>query len=194
MDSQSAKRSLAFALRRKITAERETFKSIGQEDAAKVCMAGKLNAEKVENLALEPVGAGPYWFQRIHDGMLSADAGTQAYTVAPRDGNQMIVQLEAGLDGVTVNAGGVAQQIEEQGGVLFTVLSGGAEQFLWNDDGRFPMAFDHLGYHLVIPGTKMIDHRSSTIGELRHLNDVPQGLRWPYFRDLCQSSAPFFQR
>ena len=37
--------ALAFALRRKITAERKTFKAIGQEDAAQVRMAGKLDAK-----------------------------------------------------------------------------------------------------------------------------------------------------
>src|SRR5208283_432792 len=128
--------ALAFALRRKITAERKTFKAIGQKDAAQVRMAGKLDAKEVKNLAFQPVGAGPDRFQRIHHGMLDAYAGAQADTVAPRNGNQMIAQFEAGLDGVTVNAGGVAQQVEQQSGVLFTFLSRGAQQLFRNDDGR----------------------------------------------------------
>src|SRR5271166_736060 len=94
MGSQSAERNLALALRRKITAERKTFKAIGQEDAAQIRMAGKLDAEEVKNLAFQPVGAGPDGFQRIHHGMLDADAGAQADTVAPRNGNQMIVRSE----------------------------------------------------------------------------------------------------
>src|SRR5208337_3357136 len=51
--SQSAKRSLAFALRRKIAAVRKTFKAIGQENAAQVRVAGKLDAEEVKNLAFQ---------------------------------------------------------------------------------------------------------------------------------------------
>src|SRR5208282_1337922 len=187
--------ALAFALRRKITAERKTFEAIGQEDAAQVRMAGKLDAKEVENLALQPVGAGPDGLQRIHHGMLDADAGAQANTVAPRNGDQMIVQLEAGLDGVAVNAGGVAQQIEQQGGVPFTFLSRGAQQLFRDDDGRLPAILDHLGDRLHVPGTKAFDNNmSACVGELRHLNNVLKSLRWRYFRDLCQSSAPFFQR
>src|SRR5271157_4895432 len=59
MGAQSAKRNLAFALCRKITEERKTFKAIGQEDVAQVRMTGKLDTKEVENLALQPVGAGP---------------------------------------------------------------------------------------------------------------------------------------
>src|SRR5271157_5054707 len=178
MGSQSAERNLAFAFRRKITAKRKSFKAIGQEYAAQVRMAGKLDTKEVENLALQPVGAGPDGFQRIHHGMLDAYAGAQADTVAPRNGNQMIAQFEAGLDGVTVNAGGVAQQVEQQSGVLFTFLSRGAQQLFRNDDGRLPAVLDHLSYRLRVPGTKVFDNNmSACLGELRHLNNVLKGLR-----------------
>src|SRR5271157_2616885 len=103
--------------------------------------------------------------------MLDAYAGAQANTVAPRNGNQMIVQLEAGLDGVAVHAGGVAQQVEQQSGVLFTFLSRGAQQLFRNDDGRLPAVLDHLSYRLRVPGTKVFDNNMNTsVGELRHLH------------------------
>src|SRR5208337_3778689 len=127
--------------------------------------------------------------------MLDADVGAQADTLAPRNGNQMVVQLEARLDGVAVHAGGVAQQIEQQSRVLFTFLSRGAQQLLRDDDGRLPAKLDHLRYRLRVPGAKVFDYNlSACVGELRHLNKVLKGLCWRYFRDLCQSSAPFFQR
>src|SRR5208337_2236973 len=195
MGSQSAERNLAFAFRRKITAKRKSFKAIGQEYAAQVRMTGKLDAKEVKNLALQPVGAGPDGFQRIHHGMLGADAGAQADTIAPWNGNQMIVQLEARLDGVAVHAGDVAQQVEQQSGVLFALLSRGAQQLLRDDDGRLPAVLDHLRYRLRVPGTEVLDNNMSTcVGELRHLNKILKGLRWRHFRVLCQSSAPFFQR
>ncbi len=79
--------------------------------------------------------------------------------------------------------------------VLFTFLGRGAQQLFRDDDGRLPAGLDHLGDRLRVPGTKEFDNNmSACVGELRHLNNVLKSLRWRYFRDLCQSSAPFFQR
>src|SRR5208282_1991345 len=195
MESQSAERNLTFALRREITPERRTFKALGQEDAAQVRVASELDAKEVENLSLEPIGPGPDGLQRIHHGMLGADASAQANTFAARNRNQLIVQLEARFDGVAVQASGIAEQVEKQGGILLALLRRGAKQFLGDDDGGVPAVFDHLGDRLGVPGTKVLDYKlSACVGELRHLNKVLKGLCWRYFRDLCQSSAPFFQR
>src|SRR5271157_2025831 len=163
--------ALAFALRRKIAAERRTFKALWQEDAAQVRVAGKLDAEEIKNLAFEPIGAGPDRLKRIHHGMLDADAGAQANAFAARNGKQLIVQLEARFDRVAIQAGGVAQQIEEQSGILLALLRRGTKQFLGNDNGRVPSVFEYLGDRLGVPGTKVFDYNlSACVGELRHLN------------------------
>jgi hypothetical protein len=48
---------------------------------------------------------------------------------------------------------------------------------------------------LGVPGAKLFDYNTSAcIGELRHVTEILRGGSRRYFCDLCQSSAPFFQR
>src|SRR6188768_2138 len=78
---------LDVADQREILAERMTDESIVGEDAAQIRMAREQDAEQVERLALEPVGAGPDVDHRIDDGIFRVDAArAQAQTLVVRDG------------------------------------------------------------------------------------------------------------
>ena len=90
-------------------------------------MAFKADAEKVENLALEPVGAGPYRHERVDDRMLNAEARSESNAIAPRDRQQVIVEFQAGFDREAVDAGGVTQKVEIERGVVAALLGRGAK-------------------------------------------------------------------
>src|SRR6202034_3819512 len=65
---------------REILAERMTDETIVGQNAAQIRMAAKQNAEQIEGLALEPLGAGPHAGQRIDHrilDVLSPDAQPQ---------------------------------------------------------------------------------------------------------------------
>ena len=55
---------------------------------------------------------------------------------------------------------------------------------------------EHLGDGLGVPAAELFDYRASaSIAKLRHVTETLLGLSAGfYFCDLCQSSAPFFQR
>src|SRR5437867_13343171 len=77
-----------------IFAQRESFPLFGQKDAAHIGMARELDAEHVEHLALEPVGAGV----DVHRGLLLCAIrahGLHAHTLIAREAGQAVDQSEA---------------------------------------------------------------------------------------------------
>ena len=90
-------------------------------------MAFKMDTEKVEDLALEPVCPRPYGYQRIDHRKLNADTGAQAHAIASRDRQQVVVELKTGLDREAVEAGGVTEKIETEGGIVAALLGRGAK-------------------------------------------------------------------
>ena len=136
-------------------------------------MAFKMDTEKVEDLALEPVCSRPYGYQRIDHRMLNADTGAQAHAIASRDRQQMIIKLKARLDREAVDAGGVTEKIEIKCGIVTALLGRRAKEFLRHDDGDFSAILDHLGDGLRVPATKLFDYSASVnIGEPRHVTEV----------------------
>ena len=66
------------------------------EDAAQIRVAGEQDAEQVEGLALEPVGAGPDVDHRIDDGIFGVLAArAQAHALVVRDRQQLVGDGEA---------------------------------------------------------------------------------------------------
>ena len=90
-------------------------------------MAFETDAEKVENLPLEPVRARPYRYKRIDHRMLNADARSQPKAIASWDRQQVVVELKTGLDREAVEAGGVTEKIETEGGIVAALLGRGAK-------------------------------------------------------------------
>jgi len=186
---------LALALRRKIAAQRGAFEAIGQEDAPKVWVAFEADAEEIKNLALEPVGAGPNRSERVDDGLLGTEASAESQAIAAVEGNELVVHLKARLDGEAVNTGDITEEIEFQGRIVATLLSQGAEEVFGNDQGGFAAIFDNFRDRLGVPSAEVLDNSISVcIGKLRHVTEILREPSRRYFRDLCQSSAPFFQR
>src|SRR5215469_17024126 len=159
-------------------------------------MAFKMDTEKVADLALEPVCPRPYGYQRIDHRTLNAHTRAQAHAVTPRDRQQVIIELKARIDREAVDAGGVTEKIEIKCGIVTALLGRSAKEFLRHEDGDFSAILDHSGDGLRVPAAKLFDYSASlSIGELRHVTEVLfRAERRFYFRDLCQSSAPFFQR
>src|SRR5207302_356972 len=104
---------LHVADERKVLAEGMPDEAVVGEQAAQVRVTAEQNAEQVEGLALEPVGARPYVHYRIDDrlgGVFAPDCEPQPLVVA--DGEQLIDDREA-AGGVRV--GGTALRLDLQG-------------------------------------------------------------------------------
>jgi hypothetical protein len=145
------------------------FPVFGEEDAAQIRMTGEANAEKVENLALEPVGARPNRDKRIHDSIAAGESDAETNLVAPRDGDEVVVHFETRLKGKTVDAGGVREKIKLQRDVFAASRGGGAQKLGRNNDGRLAAKLDYLGDGFRIPRAQMFDHNISALfGALRH--------------------------
>ncbi len=145
------------------------FPVLREENAAQIRMSRETDAEKIENFALQPIGARPYRNKRIHDGIVSRQADAKPDSVAPGDGDQVIIQFEARLDGKTVDAGGIGKEVKLKGGVLAASLGGAAQQFARHDDGCFAAKLNDLGDGFWIPRAQMFDHNiSALVGAVRH--------------------------
>ncbi len=76
---------LDVADQREVLAERMTDEAVVGQDAPQIRMAAEQDAEQIECLALEPVGAGPDAGQRVDDrilDVLAPHAHPQALVVA----------------------------------------------------------------------------------------------------------------
>jgi hypothetical protein len=140
-------------------------------------MTFETHAEKVKNLALHPIGAGPDGNQGIDRRVLTTDGGAQTHAVAARDGDQAVVQFEAGLEGEAIDASGIAEQIEIKRGILFALTAGGKEQGRGHDDGGFAAIFNDFSDSAGIPGPKLFGYNTSVcIRKLRHVSENPHGV------------------
>src|ERR1700730_455381 len=170
---------LPLALHRKIAAQGSTFEVVGQENTAQVRVALKTNTEQVENLALQPVCALPDRHQRIHNRLLPADACAQANSLNTGKRYKLVVQFKTRLDGETIHAGSVTQQIEPQCGAALTFLGGGAQQFLGNDNRGLSTILNNLRYSLSVPCAKVFNHNTSAFfADLRHVTVILEGRRY----------------
>jgi len=172
---------LAWSFRRIIAAQRSAFKVCRKKNAAEVGMTFELNGEEIEDFALEPVGAAPEGEERVNDGLLAANAGAQADAGAAGDGKKLVVEFEARLDGVAVDAGNVAQEIELQSRILLADLGGAAQKILGNDEGGLAAKLHDLRDSIRVPTAKLFDYKISVcVCGLRHFSEIlDQG--WRYF-------------
>ena len=165
------------------------FPVVRKQNAAEVGMAVKTNTKQIENLAFQPVRAGPDGNERIDRRIAATHANAQANSVAAGDGHQLIVQLEARLDREAIQASGIREEIELELGVCAAAFGGSAQVFTrYHNRGIAPI-FDHFCNRSRVPGTEGFGYKISILtGGLRHdFDSVSAGY-------LCQSSAPFFQR
>src|SRR5258708_13495420 len=88
------------------------FPILREEDAAQIRMSREADAEKIENLALQPIGARPDRNKRIHDGIVSRQADAKPDSVAPGDGDEAVVHFEARLELETVSASGIGEEVK----------------------------------------------------------------------------------
>src|SRR5579863_5068094 len=88
----------ARALHGIVLAEGVAFPIVRQEHAFQIGVAFKANAHQVKYRAFMPVRGGPDGYDGLDDRISSRQAHAQANAVAPGNGQQMIIQLEARFD------------------------------------------------------------------------------------------------
>ena len=129
-------------------------------------MASKTYAKKVENFALEPVGARPDGNKAIHDRVGASQADLQADSVATGDGNEVIIQLETGLVRETINASCIGEEIELKAGGVPTPLGDGAKDLAREDDTSFAPKFNDFLNGIGIPRSEVSGHDTSTLSSI----------------------------
>ena len=89
----------------------------------------------------------------------------------------------------------IEKQIEAQGRMVPALLRHGSQQFAGHHDGCLSPVFHNFGYRMRVPRAKLFDGNTSVgVDKRRHVTVILKGPSRRYFCDLCQSSAPFFQR
>ena len=164
------------------------FPIIRKNDAAQIGVTRKANPKKIEDFALQPIGARPDGDQRIDDRIVTVKADLEAQAVAAGDGNQFVVQFETRFMGETIHAGGIGEEVEIEFAVLATSLRKRAKRFVGNNNGGFSAVLKDFSHRVGIPCAQVVSYNTSVLGGLRHnLEPASAGYR-------LQSSAPFFQR
>ena len=132
-------------------------------------MPSKLNAEQIENFALQPIRTQPDRDQRIDDRIVTGQADADTDFLAQRDGNQVIVQLVARLHRETVNASGIAEQIELQGVFVATAFGNAAKEFAWDHECGLTAEFNYFLDRVGAPRAQASDYNISRLTTaLRH--------------------------
>jgi len=132
-------------------------------------MPSKLNAEQIENFALEPIRTEPDRDQRIDDRIVGGQADADTDFLAERDGNQVVVQFVARLHRETVNASGIAEQIELQAVFVATAFSNASKEFASDHDGGFTAEFNYFLDRVGAPCAQASDYNISRLTTaLRH--------------------------
>jgi hypothetical protein len=157
----STDRNLAFSLHRKIAAKWSAFKLVGKQNAPQVGVTFEVNAKEVKDFALKPIRARPNGHHGINVGMLAACGSTQRNASAQGNGNQLVVQFESWLDGKTIDARDIAQQVELQIGAFSAELSDSAKLVLGYDQRCRTTMFNDLAYGRRSPGTKVFGYNTS---------------------------------
>src|SRR4030088_2167607 len=83
---------------------------------------------------------------------------------------------------VTIEAGGIGEQIEIQILVIATARSGGAQQFPWNNDRDFAAVVDHFRNSIRVPRAQsfcgkqasVYNTTSALVGILRQFFVIPK--------------------
>lgn len=145
-----------------------SFPIIGKNDAAQIGVARKANPKKIEDFALQPIGARPDGNERIDDRILAGKADFQPQAVAAGDGNKLVVQFEARFMGKAVHARSIREQIEIEFAVLATAFRKGTKGFARNHNGGFAAVLKDLSHRVGIPGAQVFSYNTSVLGGLRH--------------------------
>jgi len=130
-------------------------------------MAREANAEKIKNLALEPVCTWPDRDQRVHDSVRSSQANFQANFVAPGNRNEVVIQFEPRFVRESVDASGICQQVKLQIRVVTTALGHGSQDFARENEGGLAPKFNHLFDCVGIPDTQVLDDKLRAIRSYR---------------------------
>ena len=145
------------------------FPVVGKQNAPQVWVPGELNAEQVEDFALEPIRAEPDGDQRIHDSIVAGQADADTDFLAERDGDQVVVQFVARFHRETVNARGIAEQIELQAVLVATAFGNASKEFAWDHDGGLTAEFNYFLDRVGAPCAQASDYNISGLTTaLRH--------------------------
>lgn len=143
-----------------------TLPLIRHEQAAQVGMTNKVHPHEVKKFAFEPASAGPNWDYRFDVRIVPGDAGAEADFLAFRNGCQVVLKLEAGLNRKTVYASDVRKKIKLQG--VTTLLGGGAQKAMGNNNSGLTAEFDYVLDRSRIPRPQMLDDSTSALVCVRH--------------------------
>src|SRR5579872_293264 len=100
-----------------ILAEGIAFPIFREQHAPEIRMAVKVNAEEVKDFAFVPIGGRPNRNHGLDHRILPGQTHPQAEDVAPRERQQMVIELKTRLDGEAVHAGNVRKICEFQFGI-----------------------------------------------------------------------------
>src|ERR1051325_8560871 len=94
---QKCSRNVSIAFGRKIAPQRVSFPIGGKENSPQIGVPIEANAHQIENFALQPARSRPYRNKGINHRVRAADPRAQTNFGFLRNGNQMVIQLEARL-------------------------------------------------------------------------------------------------
>ena len=162
-------RHVAIAFDGIVLPQRMSFPVVWQQDAPQVGMPREAYAEKVKNLAFQPICPRPDGNQRIHNCVRTGQANLETDFVAAGNRNQVVVQFETRLAGIAVNAGGIGNQVKLQLRVIATALGHGTQDFARQNERGLAAKFNHFLDRVWIPRTQVLGHNTSALaGILSH--------------------------
>src|ERR1700729_1920773 len=166
--------NVAIALDGKILAQRVAFPVVGKQNAPQIRMPGELNAEHVENLALQPVRALPNRKEGIDDRIAASEFHANGQLLFKRDGNQLVVQFKTRFERIAVEAGSVGEEVELQLFNVATLLGNAPQHLAGHDDRRIAPVFNHFLDRVCAPQAELRDYRiSSLTTTVRHRFRIP---------------------
>lgn len=126
-------------------------------------MARKTYAKEVEDFAFEPIGARPNGHKAVDDGVGAGQANLEADAVATGDGNEMVVQLKAGLVGKTIDAGRIGEQVETEVGAIATAFCHRTEDLSGKDQSGLAAKLNYFVNRVGIPCAKVLGHDTTSL-------------------------------
>ncbi len=96
---------------------------------------------------------------RIRHRIVSRHAHAQPHPGAPRNRDQVVIQLESRLDGEPVHSGNVSQQFEIEIGLACKILGHVPQKFPRNDNRGLSAKYDYLCNGPGLPFAQFTDNR-----------------------------------
>src|SRR5215470_15057269 len=124
-------------------------------------MAVKLNAHQVKNFAFEPTRAEPNGDKRVNASVIARNVTAEADLFLFGNRGQVILQFKTGLDGVSVDARNVREEVELQR--VTTLLRSCAHKAMRDNNGRLAVEFDDFFDYSWIPRAQMLDDSLSVL-------------------------------